>query len=877
MSTDSGVMGRPYSILYMTVPEASTPRGGVPVIWGDVPTRNKNFTGRNDILDRLREGASSRVTAVLPESGPHSSESDPDNLVPQGVHGLGGVGKTAIAIEYVYRYRSEYDLVWWIAADQLPSVRGSLAELAQRLGLEASPATGVDGLIAVVRDALLRGEPYSRWLIVFDNADQPEEIRGLIPPGPGDVLITSRNHRWESVIRTVPMDVFRPEESRDFLLKRVRKGLTDADADRLAKELGHLPLALEQAGAMLAETGMPADEYLRLLKEHVGEIMNEGPPSGYPRSMTAAWKLSVDAVKRSRPQALEVLRCCAFFGPEPIPRDVFRRGVQETGTAVAEVLSNPIATASVMRELARYALVTLDGNAVKVHRLIQALLRDELTAEQRAAYRHEAHLIMAAAAPYDPDDATNWSRFQDLMPHVNAEATELHQSREFAVRSLARGVIRYLYQSGDYTSALALTERFIEQWTADSGPDDENVLQAQRHLGNIQRLIGRYHESYKVTEEALARAQVALGEDDPTTLSLRTGLGANLRANGSFAAARELDTESLVLLESKYGATDGRTLRLLSSLALDHGLVSDYTTAQELYERAFAAMRDPDSGATPLDVIGAWYGISWTLGQRGKFDDAVDVAQDARDYGQNSSGLGAEHLYTLRALNAYLIACRWLPDKRLEVIEVSRETLDLATRRHGENNPDTLAIAIGMSNLMRTTDVSYHEGALELAEVTVDRFAAVYGAGHPYHYGCMTNLALLKRVTGDAAKASELNQDALRGLTSALGPNHHFTLTAAMNLASDLAALARPAEACALGEDALERLTTLLGPAHSHTLGCAANLALDMMALGDEEAGKELRRRTLRLLADTYGEYSPDYMAAASSNRLDPDFDPPAI
>ena len=100
--------------------------------------------------------------------------------------------------------------MWWIAADQLPSVRGSLAELAQRLGLEASPAAGVDGLIAAVRDALRRGEPYSRWLIVFDNADQPEEIKDLIPAGPGDVLITSRNHRWEAVIRTVPMDVFRP-------------------------------------------------------------------------------------------------------------------------------------------------------------------------------------------------------------------------------------------------------------------------------------------------------------------------------------------------------------------------------------------------------------------------------------------------------------------------------------------------------------------------------------------------------------------------------------------------------------------------------------------------------------------------------------------
>ena len=861
----------------MTVPEVTMPRGGVPVIWGNVPTRNKNFTGRDDILDRLREGASSRVTAVLPESGSRSAENDPGNPIPQGVHGLGGVGKTAIAIEYAYRYRANYDLVWWISAEQLPTVRGSLAALAQRLDLEASPTAGVDGLIAAVLDALRRGEPYSRWLIVFDNADQPEDIEDLIPAGSGDVLITSRNHRWESVIRTVPMDVFRPKESTDFLLKRVRRGLAAADADRLAKELGHLPLALEQAGAMLAETGMAADEYLRLLKEDAGKIMNEAPPSGYPRSMTAAWRLSVDAVKRSRPEALEVLRCCAFFGPEAIPRDVFRRGVQATDTVVGKVLSNPIATASIMRELARYALITLDGNAVKVHRLIQALIRADLTAEQQAAYRHETQLIMAAAVPENPDDNTTWNRFEGLLPHINAEATELHLSPEFAVRSLARGVIRWLYLSGDYASALTLTERFIEQWTRDSGPDDENVLRAQRHLGNIQRLMGRYAEAYQVTDESLRRARAVLGEDDPTTLSLRTGFGADLRATGSFAAARELDTESRILLERNYKLKDPRTLRLLSSLATDHGLMSEYSTAQELFELAWADMNPANSGATPLDVISAWVGISWSLRLQSKFDDALAVAEDARDYGQNSSGLGAEHLSTLRAVNAYLITCRRLPDRRPQALEESTEVFELATRRHGESNPETLAIAIGLSNLMRSTNTSYHQKALELAEITAERVSAVYGASHPYSYGCMTNIALLKRATKDAAGARQLDQQALNGLAAGLGNNHHYTLTAAMNLASDLAALGQLTEALSLGEDTLQRLTTLLGPTHSHTLGCAENLALDLIAAGDEKRGKELQAKTLRLLAETYGEDSPDYEAAANGDRLDPDFDPPAI
>src|ERR1700749_2752055 len=236
----------------MTVPQVNAPRRGTPVIWGDVPTRNKNFTGRDDILERLREGASSQVTVVMPTGGAHSSDSDPGNPIPQGVHGLGGVGKTAIAVEYAYRYRADYDVVWWTAADQLSAIRGSLADLAQRLNLEAKPTAGIDGLIEAARDALRLGEPYRRWLLVFDNVDQPEDVQKLIPAGPGDVLITTRNNRWDSVIRAFPMDVFQPGESREFLLKRVRKGLGEADAYRLAKELGHPPLALEQAGAIRA-------------------------------------------------------------------------------------------------------------------------------------------------------------------------------------------------------------------------------------------------------------------------------------------------------------------------------------------------------------------------------------------------------------------------------------------------------------------------------------------------------------------------------------------------------------------------------------------------------------------------------------------------
>src|SRR6202035_4550546 len=130
----------------------------------------------------------------------------------------------------------------WIRADQTPLIRSSLAGLAEYLGLPAPPASGIALTTRAVLDALRRGEPYSRWLLIFDNADQPEELLPFIPGGPGDVLITSRNHRWGPIVETIALDVFERAESVQFLRKRGPKSLTDEDADRLAESLGDLPL-----------------------------------------------------------------------------------------------------------------------------------------------------------------------------------------------------------------------------------------------------------------------------------------------------------------------------------------------------------------------------------------------------------------------------------------------------------------------------------------------------------------------------------------------------------------------------------------------------------------------------------------------------------
>lgn len=838
----------------------------VPAVWGNVPQRNKNFTGRDDILTRLRESATRQVTAVLP------SEPPPSEPLPHALQGLGGVGKTAVAIEYAHRFRSEYDLVWWIPADQPALIRSSLAALAGRLGLEAASATGIENAATAVLDALRRGEPYSRWLLIFDNADQPEELQDLIPRGPGDTLITSRNHRWQGVIDTVPLDVFARTESTEFLIKRVPKGLSKEDADRLAEELGDLPLALEQAGAVQSETGMPVEEYLRLLADEFSQITQEGKPPEYPRPMTATWKISIAALRAQLPQAQELLRLCAFFGPDPIPRDLFHQGGQSTGGQVSELMTHPILLARAIRELGRFALVKIEGRTIQVHRLIQALLRDELEPAEQEAYRHEVHMILAGTNLPTPNDQALWPRYNELIAHVASPTTNLPDCQDRAVRTFVLKVMRYLYVSGDLASCQSYAERFIAKWQQDSGPDNEYVLDAQRFLGNTLWQLGHYSESSKLIEDTLTRTQRVLGEENPLTPALRNSLGANLRARGEFAQALELDLNNQMLHERIFGSAAHQTLRAMDSLAMDYTLNGRYREAKDLHERVFL-LQGQANEVSEYEILSWWTNLAWAVRMAGNYTEARDVSEDALDYGREK--LGPEHFETLRTAKCLSIALRFIPAAREQALEAARDVLEAYRRILGAVHPDTLAAEINLANVLRTTGQA--ADAHELAQATASVYPNVYGAEHPFSYGCLGNLALMQRVTGDPAGACALNESVLADLDRMLTRDHDYSLVVAVNLASDYASLGDISQACSLGEDSLTRLRRLLGEDHPFTLGCAANLAADQRANGRREEADKLLADTLRRYERTLGSDHPDALAAAAYRHLDFDFDPAAL
>ena len=267
----------------------------------NVPARNPGFTGRDGLLAAVRE----RLAAG-------------DRAVVQALAGMGGVGKTQLAIEYAHRFADGYDLAWWVNAEQAGLIGDQFAALGAALGCVQAGA-GME----VVRAAVL-GElgQRSRWLLVFDNAEAPADIRPWLPGGSGHVLITSREHRWAEIAAPVEVDVLARAESVAIFQDRVA-GLGAADADRLAAELGDLPLAIAQAAGFMAETGMTAAEYLGLLATRAGQLLAQGETGSYPQSLAAVTGLIADRLAAEDPAAAELASLCAFLAPEPIPEDLF--------------------------------------------------------------------------------------------------------------------------------------------------------------------------------------------------------------------------------------------------------------------------------------------------------------------------------------------------------------------------------------------------------------------------------------------------------------------------------------------------------------------------------------------------------------------------
>jgi tetratricopeptide (TPR) repeat protein len=832
---------------------ALSPLSTLPKVWGDVPQRNPNFTGREALLEQLHNELSlSRQTAVLP----------------QALHGMGGVGKSQVAIEYVHRHSGDYDLIWWISAEQTGQILASLTKLAQRLDLDVGPEANT--AVPVVREALSTGAvPYKRWLLVFDNADAPDEVRRYFPTGgAGRILVTSRDIDWSRVTQSIEVDVFTRDESCTFLRNR-NPDLSGQEADRLAEALGDLPLAVEQAAAWRAATGMPVDEYLQLLEQKRIELLDASPSPDYRHSVAAAWKLSLDRLKEVNDGALQLLQVCSFFAPEPISREFF------TGSPIAPVtpqldavLSDPFQLSRAIRDIQKYALARIDhrNNALQIHRLIQAVLVGEMSEEERTIMRRGAHTLLANSTPSNPTRRDQWERYQALRPHVTVSRAV--ESPDPRVQDLVFNIAQFLYYWGDHEGSEELTREAFKFRVQDRGEAGQHTLKVAKWLGWMLWVNGKYAEAKGLNKRTLELYRETVGEQDEGTIDAMTIVASDQRTSGDFTAALELDDEGLAIATAEFGNDDPVTLRLAANRAVSLRLLGEYKRAEavdrETHQRSLIVLGPEDDITLNTEL-----GVILDIREAGHYLEAC--RQQEEMYKHRLISLSQDDPMVLRTARNLAVARRKAGDHP-GARRLSEETLERYRRRYNDDHPEAIATSLNFAIDLR------HAGELDAArergEATLSRYQRNFGDDHAYTLAARTNLAIVARLQQEHEKAYAMDEENLERLVATLGSNHAITLSCATNLASDLYVLGDYQTAYERDTDTLARSERTLGVEHPSTLACSVNLAMDLRALARVNEADKMLGDTMARFRRVLGEKHPATLNALQNLRADCDVDP---
>ena len=825
----------------------------LPQVWGDVPQRNQEFTGRDELLARLhQELGAVRETAVLPEA----------------LHGMGGVGKSQLAIEYVHRHSSEYDLVWWVPAEQNGQILSSLTSLAQRLGLDVSPEA--NSAVPAVKEALSTGKTgYENWLLIFDNAEDPADVRQFFPTGgAGKIIVTSRNPEWGRGARPLEVDVFSRSESIRFLINR-NPDLGEEEANQLAEALGDLPLAIEQAAAWHATTGMSVEEYMELLDHKRLELLDQDPPPDYRLTVRAAWKLSLDKLRQVNLGALQLLQVCSFFAPEPISRRLFAGSPTAPITEELDAtLSDKFRLSRAIRDIQRYALAKIDhrNNTLQIHRLIRLVLDDSMDEEQKIHMRHGAHTLLANGNPSNPSRSEEWSRYGALRPHVNASRAV--ESTDARVQELVAGLARYLYYWGDHTGSEQLAEEALRYRKADRGPDDPQTLRLAKWVGWMYFVNGKFAAARELNQDTLTRYRQAFGDEDEGTLDAMWVVATDLRVAGDFVAALQIDEAAVQTGRRVLGDDDPALLIGTNNLAVSLRLLGRFTEALELdtdTERRRSVVLGSDDELT----LSSMSSRNVDLRESGQYLDARRRQEDV--YRTCVELFGRDAPATLRAARTLAVMRRKAGD-HASALKLSQETLERYLRRYDERFPEAIATALNLAiDHRHANDLT---AARKLGEDTVAGYQRLFGPRHSYTLSARTNLAIVLRHAGDPVAAQEHNLESLAIMRETLGADHPVTLICATNLASDLAARGDVAAAYDTDTDTLARSERVLGVEHPSTLACSVNLALDLRQMDRVTEADRILADTMVRLRRVLGERHPATLNALQYVRADCDVDP---
>ena len=734
-------------------PEPSFP-GRLPPIFR-LPARNHNFTGREALLDELRKQLAAGSVAALTAATRKVA-----------THGLGGTGKSQLAIEYAWRWASEYSRIVWLRAETPEALGGDFDALGDELGLfNGNKPAEQAAVIEAVRKHL-RENP--GWLLIFDNAPEPPAVEHAVPRAGGEVILTSRYTAWGEQAVPLRVDVWAPEEAEQFLLLRIGAEGKEQDVDRpaaaaLAQELGWLPLALEHAAAYCEQSSVTLADYLPLFQDSrlelfSPEILGGDQDDNEMITVTTTWNLSLNRIRDNEkcPEAAALFNLCAFFGPDRIPLEMVQAGADHLPEPLSAAMRNALQVNKALAVLLRYSLVAVEGSGhervLSVHRLLQEVTSERLSEDEKRRWITAALQIVAQPFPNWSHDVRLWPACGRSAPHAvavlrHAEPREIE--REVTVR-LLNNLAGYACGRAEYPTAEPLYERALAIAEKALGPEHPNTATSLNNLAELYRSQGRYDKAEPLYERALAIAEKVQGPEHPATATSLNNLAGLYRSQGRYDKAEPLLKRALTILDKVLELEHPNTATSLDYLAQIYEKQGRSAEAELLYERALALA---------------------------------------------AKALGPEDPNTTTSLNnlAGLYRSQGRYDKAEPLLKRALTILD---KVQGPEHPDTATSLNNLAGLYRS------QGCYDKAEPLLKRALAiaekVQGPEHPATATSLNNLAQIYERQGRSAEAELLYERALAIYEKALRPEHPHTATVLRNYAGLLRALGRGEEAAQL-------------------------------------------------------------------------------
>jgi tetratricopeptide (TPR) repeat protein len=755
-------------------------------LWNVPYRRNMFFTGREKILDHLytvlRKGDATVRT--------------------QAISGLGGIGKTQIAIEYAYRYSTEYQAIFWVNASTRDVLSDDFIKLAVLLNLPEPHEEDRDIVIRAVKRWLSN---HTRWLLILDNVDNLEMIADFLPAqSTGDVLITTRLQALGTVAQNIDVEKMQLEEGMILLLRRVKAILPDASFDQapletrtqareVADALDGLPLALDQAGAYIEETQCGLSQYVSLYSKSRKELLQRRGrfPLNHPDSVAATWSISFQQVQEENPAAAELLYLLAFLNPEAIPEDIIRQGAREPGSALSIVAHDLLSINDCIELLLRYSLIRRvpDTQTLNIHRLVQIVLKDSLGShEQRLWAERTIRAVNRAFPTFEPQTLEDCRRY---LPHAQL-CSEYIDEYEFAFPEAARlcneaASCLKVYGSYQQATKMLLAALTIRRKIIANNRDIANTL---NDLGAVYLSQSKYDDALLNLQEALNIRQDVLGKEHPEVAQTLHHLANLYRAQGNYTKAEPFYLQALHIRKKVLAVDDPLLAESYYGLAKLYHSLERYAFAEQFCLQALHIQKQSLGSNHPMIASTMNMLAKIYQGQK-KFDQAEEMNLRALEIRESTSG--AEHPHVASILNC-LIEIYHAQGNYQE----AEPLIARARKIHEQSlNPEHPYIAYSLSNRAENFFLQKHfeqaeafyKKALAIRERSLDLY-------HPRTASTYEDLAKLYSSLGRYTEAESFHLKALAIYERAFGPNHPAITRILEEYAHILEMQKRDAEAC---------------------------------------------------------------------------------